>query len=90
MAAAVVSVAVKSGQDVEQGEIIATIESMKMQTAIETPVSGNIIDVNVIVGETIQSDHEICRIEESIGSSPAVVPPWRCSIGIQLSSAQVL
>ena len=72
MAAAIVGVEVKIGQMVEQGEIIATIESMKMQTAIESPVSGNVVDVNVTVGETIQSNHEICRIEESIGSSPAV------------------
>ena len=72
MAAAVVSVAVKSGQDVEQGEIIATIESMKMQTAIETPVAGTVVDLNVTVGETIQSNHEICRVEESIGSNSAV------------------
>ena len=41
MAAAVVSVAVKSGQEVEQGEIIATVESMKMQTAIESPVAND-------------------------------------------------
>jgi len=72
MAAAVVSIAVKSGQEVEQGEIIATIESMKMQTAIESPVAGTIVDLNVTVGETIQSDHEICRVEESIGSNSAV------------------
>ena len=72
MAAAVVSVAVKSGQEVEQGEIIATVESMKMQTAIESPVAGTVVDLNVTVGETIQSNHEICRVEESIGSNSAV------------------
>lgn len=72
MAAAVVSVAVKSGQEVGQGEIIATVESMKMQTAIESPVAGTVVDLNVTVGETIQSNHEICRVEESIGSNSAV------------------
>ena len=72
MAAAVVSVAVKSGQEVEQGEIIATVESMKMHTAIESPVAGTVVDLNVTVGETIQSNHEICRVEESIGSNSAV------------------
>jgi acetyl-CoA/propionyl-CoA carboxylase biotin carboxyl carrier protein len=53
MAAAVVSVDVIVGQSVDKNQIIAVIESMKMQTAITAPVAGIIENINVSAGQTI-------------------------------------
>src|SRR5699024_9380969 len=43
----VVSVKVETGQEVKQGEQIATIEAMKMEAAITAPVSGTVKTVAI-------------------------------------------
>lgn len=65
MAAAVVSVDVIAGQSVDKNQIIAVIESMKMQTAITAPVAGRIENINVIAGQTIQEGQVICMAVQS-------------------------
>lgn len=65
MAAAVVSVDVIVGQSVDKNQIIAVIESMKMQTAITAPVAGIIENINVSAGQTIQEGQVICMAVKS-------------------------
>jgi acetyl-CoA carboxylase carboxyltransferase component len=69
MAAALVSVDVTAGQSVDKNDIIAVIESMKMQTAITASVAGLITDIKVTAGQTIQEGQLICKVVESSQSS---------------------
>mgnify|MGYP006221602793 CR=1 FL=1 len=69
MAAALVSVDVIAGQSVDKNDIIAVIESMKMQTAITASVAGLITDIKVTAGQTIQEGQLICKVVESSQSS---------------------
>jgi acetyl-CoA carboxylase carboxyltransferase component len=64
LAAAVISVDVELGQAVAAKQIIATVESMKMQTALVAPVSGVVLEIGVTVGQTVQTGHVVCRITE--------------------------
>ena len=64
LAAAVISVDVELGQAVAAKQIIATVESMKMQTALLAPVSGVVLEIGVTVGQTVQTGHVVCRITE--------------------------
>lgn len=64
LAAAVISVDVELGQAVVAKQIIATVESMKMQTALVAPVSGVVLEIGVTVGQTVQTGHVVCRITE--------------------------
>jgi biotin carboxyl carrier protein len=62
MAAALVSINVSPGDWVEKDQIIAVVESMKMQTAVVAPVAGLITELNVSVGDTVQDGHLICHV----------------------------
>ncbi|MDG1473896.1 MAG: carboxyl transferase domain-containing protein [Porticoccaceae bacterium] len=62
MAAALVSINVSAGDWVEKDQIIAVVESMKMQTAVVAPVAGLITELNVSVGDTVQDGHLICHV----------------------------
>lgn len=64
LAAAVISVDVELGQAVAVNQIIATLESMKMQTALVAPVSGVVLEIGVAVGQTVQTGHVVCKITE--------------------------
>ncbi|MBT5796792.1 MAG: biotin carboxylase, partial [Porticoccaceae bacterium] len=64
LAAAVISVDVELGQAVVAKQIIATVESMKMQTALVAPVSGVVLEIGVTVGQTVQTGHVVCKITE--------------------------
>ena len=64
LAAAVISVDVELGQAVVAKQIIATVESMKMQTALVAPVSGVVLEIGVTAGQTVQTGHVVCRITE--------------------------
>ncbi|MDB2635431.1 hypothetical protein N9Y40_08085 [Porticoccaceae bacterium] len=62
MAAALVSINVSAGDWVEKDQIIAVVESMKMQTAVVAPVAGLITKLNASVGDTVQDGHLICHV----------------------------
>ena len=62
MAAALVSINVSAGDWVEKDQIIAVVESMKMQTAVVAPVAGLITELNASVGDTVQDGHLICHV----------------------------
>jgi pyruvate carboxylase len=49
------SVAVRSGQDVKQGERLLSIEAMKMETAVYSPRDGRIGDVHVDAGTVVEA-----------------------------------
>ena len=50
----IVDVNVQNSSIVSKGQIIVTVESMKMQSSIAAPVSGIISDLNVSEGQTVE------------------------------------
>jgi len=51
----VIKVPVKVGDRVEKGKVILVLETMKMENAIESPVSGIVKAVNVVEGDSVQA-----------------------------------
>ena len=52
----VVSVPVKEGQEVSEGDILIVLESMKMQNELKSPHDGTIIRIQANPEDTIQQD----------------------------------
>ena len=62
LAAVVISLDVIDGQSVAQDQIVAIIESMKMQTAVIAPVAGTVTNLAIVLGATIQAGQLVCDI----------------------------
>lgn len=56
MPGAVIAIAVQSGQEVQRGDVLVVIESMKMETAICATVNGVVQDILVQLGQTFERD----------------------------------
>jgi acetyl-CoA carboxylase biotin carboxyl carrier protein len=54
MVASVLSVAVAPGDDVEAGDTVMLLESMKMEIPVLAERSGTVEDVRVVAGDVIQ------------------------------------
>jgi biotin carboxyl carrier protein len=52
----VVSVPVKKGQMISQGDILIILESMKMQNELKSPLDGTVLRLQVNPADTIQQD----------------------------------
>lgn len=59
----IMSVSVKAGGKVKEGDVICTIESMKMENPILSPVDGVVKDVKVAPGQVVQAGNLIAIIE---------------------------
>ena len=60
----VVSIEVSVGQEVQAGQLLAVMESMKMQHEIRAHMSGSISAINVGPGDTLWENHALMIIEE--------------------------
>ncbi len=58
----VISVEVKDGDAVQEGDVICYIESMKMENPILAPVAGSISDIKVETGQLVESGAPIATI----------------------------
>ena len=45
----IISVDVKAGDEVKEGDVLCTLESMKMENPILAPVDGTIIEIGIAV-----------------------------------------
>ena len=63
----VVAVNVAPGQTVARGDVLAAVEAMKMEHAIEAPVAGKIVEVPVAAGTQVMPGAVLVRIEPAQG-----------------------
>jgi len=63
MSGVVVGIKVKAGNLVKEGETVATLSAMKMETSIPAPKSGTVKRVVVTVGAKVDGDDLIMEIE---------------------------
>jgi biotin carboxyl carrier protein len=59
----ILEVYVKEGDKIEEGDVICTLESMKMENPIVAPVSGVVNEVKVSPEQAIKSGETIAVIE---------------------------
>lgn len=55
---------VKTGQDVEPGELLMVLESMKVHVRVEAEISGTIENVLVAVGDNVERDATIITLHQ--------------------------
>ncbi|MDP6264645.1 MAG: acetyl-CoA carboxylase biotin carboxyl carrier protein subunit [Pseudomonadales bacterium] len=51
------------GDVVTEGEVIMILESMKMEIAVEAPVTGTILKIKVATEESVDEGQVLCLIE---------------------------
>ncbi len=59
----VVGVHVQEGQLVEKGQLVAVLESMKMQMEFKAPISGEVVKVEVQPGQQVEKGKLMVRVE---------------------------
>jgi biotin carboxyl carrier protein len=59
----IVSVNVKAGDEVKEGDVLCMLESMKMENPILAPVDGTIVEVGVAVDQVVRPGEMIAVIE---------------------------
>ncbi len=59
----IISVNVKAGDTVNEGDVICVLESMKMENPILTPVNGTVIEVDVQEDQVVKPGEVIAVIE---------------------------
>ena len=59
----VISVEVKVGDKVEEGDVILYIESMKMENPIMAPVVGTVTEVKASEGQVVETGDTLAVIE---------------------------
>ena len=59
----IVKLEVSVGQEVKAGQLLLIHQAMKMYNQIVAPVSGKVVEVNVVEGEQIPKDHLMVKME---------------------------
>ncbi|MBA7677049.1 Glutaconyl-CoA decarboxylase subunit gamma [subsurface metagenome] len=59
----IISVNVKQGDEVKEGDTLCLLESMKMENPILSPVDGTVIQLEVTVGQVVKPGEIIAIIE---------------------------
>ena len=64
MPGTIVHVAVEEGAVVEAGQVLLTLEAMKMEHAVTAPVSGPVASVAVAVGHQVDQDATLAIVDD--------------------------
>ena len=59
----IVSVAVKAGQAVKAGDLLLTLEAMKMENSVLAEADGTVKNILVAAGQTVQSGDALVEME---------------------------
>ena len=68
--AMVVAIPVGAGDGVAEGDIVAVVESMKLETALRAPVAGQVAEVFADVNTQVESGAKLLLIEPAADSGP--------------------
>ena len=63
MVANVWKIVVTPGDQVQEGDTICILESMKMEIPVEATASGTVLEIGVVEGGTVQEGDVIATIE---------------------------
>ena len=71
----IVKVLVKAGQAVKKGDILLTMESMKMENNVCAEADGTVKSILVEPGKTVMQDDKLLELEtEAVAAAPAAEP----------------
>ena len=59
----IISIDVKVGDKVEEGDILLYIESMKMENPIMAPVNGKVLEIKVTAKQVVETGKPLIIIE---------------------------
>ena len=59
----IISIEVKEGDTVNEGDVLCILESMKMENPILAPVSGTIVSVGIAVEQVVKPSDIVATIE---------------------------
>ncbi len=74
MPGTVVRVGAAPGEQVKSGQVIVSIEAMKMEHAISAPVAGELAELRVAVGDQVDAGTVIAVVREFAGGYEPVTP----------------
>ena len=69
--AMVVAISVTAGDEVAEGDVVAVVESMKLETALRAPVAGRVAEVFADVNTQVDSGTKLLRIEPAASGDEA-------------------
>jgi biotin carboxyl carrier protein len=67
MPGTVLAVAVETGHSVEEGEVLGTMEAMKMELALKAPLAGTVTLVGAAVGDQVALGATLFVVEPAAG-----------------------
>ena len=70
----IVKVLVKAGQAVKKGDVLLTMESMKMENNVCADADGTVKAVYVEPGKTVMQDDKLLDLETAAAAAPAAAP----------------
>ncbi len=68
--AMVVAVPVSPGDEVQAGDVVAIVESMKLETALRAPVAGRVAEVLVDTNTQVEGGTKLIRLEPDTDAGP--------------------
>jgi len=60
----VTSITVSVGDTVSDGDVVLTVEAMKMENKVHTPIAGVVKEILVKIGDSVNPDETLIRIEK--------------------------
>ena len=63
MPGSISTIAVRLGQEVKAGDVVATLEAMKMETVLHAPRDGKIAEILVAPGQQVDARDLLMRLE---------------------------
>jgi len=59
----IVSISIKEGQIVSEGDVVMILEAMKMQNEIQAPLSGTVAAINCKPGDSVEANSPLIIIQ---------------------------